>query len=499
MVRTNPDVNVESWSTDRLANYINDTAPTAAALGDDDPGAAQITANVEAAIDELRSRRDVATDGGTVDEPTIEDVTDDEWLTHVTDDTTTFSLRHERSTRTVVEDGEAVHKIVESAADDANPASVSWSRPYFTRCPACGDDVEKTREGDEDDDQYVETWSCEACAWSHRRASTASPHRTDDVDAKPIWSTTTFPHDAIDKPDDTVDFDKLVDGFDDEDDPKGKAANLMRDLTLSVKAKATGTFEDAAYVSAEYDDDSNKTAEAYIDTVECARCGDVVEAPAATKHAHFGEVCPACEDATVWSVDDADLPEDVVDRMGDHKTFSRSNIVSYLKDVAFFGAYVAEVSDDEDAGGFDGIKTGKGGKIGVQAGTGRKGTGLRRPKGAAHNQAHFRTVLRDLVDTGLVDKSPADADVDDPNAHYTITDKGRDVLSELARCETCGESHDVFVRRSTYKAGRRTEKSSTLTTGCKACGDAEGYTPGAMVIESSSQSNYTRIASVDDA
>lgn len=410
---------------------------------------------------------------------------DDEWQANVTDTTTTFKIRHERSTRTYVDDdGNVVHEVVEDYDDDAPAESLTFAGK--TRCPVDGHGHERDISGD--DNVVRHTCDDDECPFY------AAVGRRDGVADTPTFYRVVVPDDGIDTAG-TIDFADHIDDVDDPDDVE-TLANAVRTLSLG---RYVGGVNDKAHVSAEYDDDHNKTAEAYIDTTECARCGAEVEAPATKKHAHFGDVCPECEDATVWSPDDADLPDDVDAKMNEHKSFNRGNIVAFLRDVAFYGDYVDAVTDDEDAGGFDGIKTGKQGKRDAYAmGRGRAGTGLRRPNGAAHGKRHFRTVLRDLVDTGLVDRTDDGEDVDDPNAHFVITDKGRDVLRELARCETCGDTHDVFVRHSTYKAGRKTKRSTSLSIGCDAC-DHSTAPAGAMVLDSSGDTHYDRIGDVDDA
>lgn len=529
MARHTADIDVESYTTEYLTDYINDAAPVAANLPDGEYGKAQITANVEAAIAELKARKSngvstdggeddtddeshltggdrepsdaergfgetvdgfesavadaVATDGGKdpVDEAIDAEVGDDDhYLRHVTDEESTFKVRHDRAIQTRAEDGEVVHTVFESAAD-GHHESLSWSRGYFSACPVCDADVDKESD---DGDAYVETWSCAECPWSLRRASDTDPHAIEG-EYKPLWSKTTTPHDFDDEP--GVDFDTVVEGS----DSKAEAANLIRELTLSVKSKATGTFKDAAYVSAEYDgkvgdDGTEKVAEAFIDTFECGHCGDEVEAPAKRSHKVFGDVCPECEDVTVWSVEDADLPEDVADKMDTHKSFNASKIVALLRDVKHWGNFVAAVNDDKDADEVTGIKTGKGGQIGVTAGGGRKGTGLRRPSGFAHNFTHFRTCLRDAEDTGLIERvNREDSDVDDPNVRWVATDKGDRVFAELARCETCGDRVVPMLRTSTYTVRRRTKRDRTLTTACPTCDDLRSKREGGMVLESS--------------
>jgi len=518
-----PDVDPTRMNDDALATYINDVAPVAANLPDGEYGKDQLTANAEAAIAEFQDRHGidptddetshltggdrepsdaevdfgetvddfedavadaVATDGGTspVDEAVeaADDVDDDHYLTDVTDEPSTFSGRHERMTKTTVVDGTVAHTIFESAADDADTESLRWSRPYFASCPVCDADVDKTTD---DGDQHVEEWDCTACVWSHRRATDGVPNAvSDDQRARPLWSKTVYPHDFDDDPD--IDFDKAYDGADTDAD----AANMIRSLWLNIKQTTpTKTFADDAYVSPEYDDDMNKTADAYFETFACGRCGDEREAPAKRTHEHFGDVCPACEDATVWSIDDADLPDDVVDRMNTHKSFSVSKITKLLRDVNFWGNYVAAVNDDVDLDDVGAIKTGKGGKIAVVAGAGKKGSGLRRPKGAAYDFAHFRTLLRDAAETGIVEQV-GDGDVDDPNTAWKPTDKGREVFDQIARCETCGETNVPMKRVSTYSAGRRSQKDTTLTVACPACDDLRSDAGGPF---ESSSSNWS--------
>jgi hypothetical protein len=416
----------------------------------------------------------------------IDDTTDAEtWQENVSDKTTTFKLRHERSTRTHTIDGELVHEIVESYDDDAPAESLTFKAK--TECPI--DDHTTTRELDDDG---VVRYQCDTDSCAYQATVKRRYDERTNTEA-PTFYRAVVPDHGVEN-DGTIDFADTIDG-EDEDDVE-LLANAVRVLTLG---RYVGGVDDKAHVSAERDDDMNVVEDAYIDTLECSKCGVEIEAPAARRHAHFGDVCVECEDATVWSPDDAELPDDVVDRMNDHKTFSRSNIVAFLRDVAFYGDFVAAVTDDEDAGGFDGIKTGEQGKRDAHAlGRGRKGTGFRRPNGAAHGKRHFRTVLRDLADTDLLERTDdADTDVDDPSAYWKLTEKGRGVLVELARCKTCGDAHDVFVRHSMYKAGRRTKHSKTLTIGCEAC-DHSSPAVGAFVLESSNQTEYHKIASVDD-
>lgn len=483
MVRpTDADIDTTNWTTDRLATYINRTAPVAADLTDDDPAADVIRANVRAAIDAFRDRGDAGThavtDGGTDDTTDVSDIVDDDaWAAHVDDTDTTFKLRHDRRVTTEVTDGDIVHRVFESVDDDAAAESITHTRAAV-QCPHDGHSATRDVSGDDN----VERFDCPDCQFD-----AAVAYRPDSN--TPSWYRATVPHAAA-----STDASFNPDDYDDAD-ATAQAANITRHLAID---RYVSTVRDAAYVSPDYDDDGDKTADAYIDTTTCARCDDEVETPAVRTHAHFGDVCATCEDATVWSPADADIPDDVRARMSEHKTFSRTRIVRYLRDVAFWGDYVAAQSDDDVDADDTNIKTGRGGKRAVTAaGNGTKGTGLRRPKGAAHGDAHFRTTLSDLFDTGLIARTDArDTDVDDANAEWRITGKGRDVLTELARCETCGDTLSVFLRTSAYKVGRRTEHDTSLSIGCKACGDADGTTTGTLVIDTSSDVSYTKLTDI---
>ena len=511
------DVDPTRMNDDQLVEYINSVAPVAAGLPDGEYGEEVLTANAEAAIDEFRSRngidgddetshltgddRDpsdaevafgetvddfedavadaVATDGGR--DPIVDATPDDHYLRDVDDHESEFKKRHTRAVRTRVDDdGRVIHTIFETVGDDVDDASIRWSRPYFGSCPACDADVDIDRTTG---DQYVEDFECSAgCGWSLRRAATGptNPH-TDDVDGRPLWSKKTVPHDFENDTDvDASDF--VNDEYDITD-----ASNLVRTLYLDVRQKALGTFADDAYVSAERDDDGDVVEPSHISTFECGSCGDVRETPAKRTHAHFGDVCPACEDATVWSIDDADLPDDVEARMSEHKTFNPTKIRSLLRDVMYWSNYVAASNDDTDPEDVGPIQTGAGGKIGVVAGSGRPGTGLRRPKGFAHDFAHFRTVLRDAVDTGLITRADdADTDVDDENAAWEATDKGRDVFDQIARCTTCGSRLVPARRVSSYTSGGGySQKDASLTTTCPSCDKSSSRDTGALVLESS--------------
>lgn len=461
MVRTTDaddeaDIKTDGMSTDALADYINRTAPVAAKLSDDDPAADVIRANVRVAVDAFRSRYDTdkttVADGGSE----VADIVDD-WGAYVDDTDMEFKIRHSRTVSTEVRGDAVVHTVVEDYADDAPVAALSFCGR--ARCPV---DDHSTQTTSSDDDGVVRH-NCrhDDCPFE---ATVGYRRRDDSTTTAPAFFRAVVPHDAVDT---SADFDP--DEYDNETDH----ATLLRALALE---DFTGCVNDASYVSAEWDgnpvadDDAEKTADAYIDTVDCSRCDDTTEPVNTSEHAHFGTVCSDCADASVWSPEDADLPDDVEARMSEHKTFDTRRIVRYLVDAAYHGDFVAAVSDDDVDADATLVKTGKGGKVGTVPGAGRAGTGFRRPNGPAHNEPHFRTTLRDLVDTGLLTRvDEADTDVDDPNATWEITDKGVDVLSSLARCRTCGGSLSVSVRSTTYTSGRRSEQSTSLVTDCEAC------------------------------
>jgi hypothetical protein len=497
---TEADVDVERFSTARLAAYINEVAPVAANLPDDAPAVDTLRANAEAAIAEFRARNAVA-DGGEV---TVDAVLDDEhgdrdhYLRHVSDSDTTFMVRHERNTHTTVEDGQIVHKVVESYDRDAPVESLSFAGRVT--CPVHGG-----HEAEYDDDHTARhTCPEDDCPFEvvvGRRMTDRDDVDPTDADA-PTFYRATIPDDGVSTDFEDVDeWEAKVDDY--EDDDLTTFANVVRTLALE---KYVGAVNDKAHVSPEYDDDMNKTAEAYVDTFECSRCGDEWETPAKKTHEHFGDVCPSCEGATVWSVDDADLPDDVEARMSEHKSFDANHITSLLRDVIYWGNYVAGVDAATDGGMFDSddevdpedvgpVKTGEQGRVSTGRGdTGKPGTGLRRPKGFAHKFRYFRTVLRDAEDTGLIARADdRDTDVDDPDAAWVATDKGRDVFDALSTCPTCGADKVPMLRTSHYSAGRRTEVSRSLGLSCPSCDDTHSAGTGM----SSNGWNLTNLPGVD--
>lgn len=437
----------------------------------------------------------------TGDEPTIASIVDaaygddrDHFLRHVEPEDFDVLIRHDAHVETDVVDGVVVHKVFESYDRDADAESLSWSS--YPACP-CDDHPRPDREYDHDDESgtVTETWSCDECPFEVRRASEGSPTHPDSGKTRPLWYRATVPAGCLDTDFDVDKWEATTEDMDTDD--VVTYATIVRRLSLR---RYTYAIRDDAHVSAEYEgegDDREKVADAYIDTFECGNCGDTHDAPAKKTHPVFGDVCPACEDVETWSPDDADLPDDVVDRMAAHKSFGASNIVALLRDVIYWGNYRATVDDQTDGGLFDTddpidpedvgpIHTGKQGRHGTGRGDGEPGTGFRRPSGAAHNKQAWRTVVEDAWETGLIDRAD-DGDVafDDPNARWRATDKGRDVFDALARCRTCGDRVDPFLRVSTYKVGRSTKKDYTLTTACPSCDAGRSKPVGGMVIESS--------------
>ena len=536
MVRhTDADFDPEPLTTDELAAYINEVAPIAANLPDGEYAEPVLTANAEVAIAEFRDRhgitvdgddhltgddRDpsdaerafgdtvdafedavadaVATDGGksrvdaAIDAEVGEGV--DHYLRHVEPEEYDIKIRHAGSIRTEVVDDVVVHKVVESVDPDAHGDSVSFSKGSYT-CPVHDrEHAESDRTVDEDDEQIRVDYTCTgddgACPFEATAVMRRGEFDTPDY-KRPEFIRLTIPHVFDDDTFDADRFESLVDAADhgDEDD-RTAVANMIRRLAVDdIKV-----IYDSAYVKAEWEHDDDgtpteKTADAYIDSYECDRCGDEHDAGTERSHPHFGTVCPACEDATVWSPDDADLPDDVVDRMNDHKTFSVGNIVGLLRDVKHYPNYVARLSNDSDGGMFGvdeddvdpddvgPIHTGKQGRRSMGRGDWERGTGLRRSTdGVFNGMSNWRTLLSDAVDTGLITRADDADDVadEDTNARWVTTDKGDAVWSELARCKTCGGERKPYANKSHYQAGRRSESSVSLVTKCPSC-DAKSF------------------------
>jgi hypothetical protein len=321
-----PDIDPEDWSDERLADYINDTAETAAALGDDDGGAAILKANVKAAIDEFRARN-----GDNDQELTVDTVVDaevgadvDHYLRHVSDVNSDYRIRHDRAIQTRVDDGHVVHVVFESVADDAHPDAVSWSRSYFTSCKACGADL-----GDpeaDNGDTYVQTWSCPECPWQVRRAPTSFPSGVGDDPAKPLWSRTTHPHDFDDDVD-PGDVPPIKTGKQGRRDmgqgrggrpgtglrrPHGFAHNNRYFRTVLRDAEDTGLIARVGDDDADVDTEglrweaTDKGRRVFDDLSRCRTCGDKRVPMLRTSHYNVGRktktdrtlttACPTCDD-----------------------------------------------------------------------------------------------------------------------------------------------------------------------------------------------------------
>lgn len=426
------------------------------------------------------------------DAPTLDDrVTsfvgdDDHYLRHITDTDSTFSGRHERHVETeVTAEGFVVHNVIEAYDQDAHGESLSWKRTLHSgSCPTC-DAGELDYTDRREDGRYVESVECDTCPYTARTASVDAPMGDADY-LKPVFYRATVPHNFENEPD--VDWDEMREDLEGDADVSD-LANIVRSLALR---KHIGRVNDAAY-------DSDEKA---IQTVECGHCGDEVETPAVETHAYYGDVCPDCADVTVWSPDEADLPDDVTDRMDTHATFTPTKVVKVLRDALYYDAYKRTNIDDEEKAERvpEGITTGRGGRIDAQGlGRGQKGTGLRRPSGPFHGEQHWRTILKDAKETGLIQRAD-DADVDDEHkdARWTATDKGREVFDALARCETCGGEKRPYKRTRTYQTkGRYTKKDSHLTLVCADCDQMQSRSKGMTVASSTGQFGHSKLDGVD--
>jgi hypothetical protein len=532
------DIDPTTMSTDQLIQYIDRVAQTAANLPDGEYAEPVLTANAEVAIAELKSRNpygvdrddtadaddhlnaddreptdaergfgdtvdafetavaDAVTDGGDTDpvEAKVDahsDADTEHFLRDAEPEQYDIKIRHDGSIRTVVEDGTVVHKVVEQYSDDADGESLSHAPPT---CPV--HDGHRNRERTRVDDDGIirlrytcdgDDGDCPFDATIALRAGTAG----DDVDdglpsyddpdyERPLWYRATIPHDFDDEFD-AASYSDLVDA---SDNNRTEVAQTFRRLSVNRNVER---IRDAAYNKAQYNDDGKKTADRYIDTFDCARCGDTHDAGAEHDHpAHDDPVCIDCKDDRVWSVDDADVPDDVADVFDEYASVTPTKVRSLLTDVAWWQEFIASAREDAsgDGGMFtvntydddvdpDDIAPCPTGKQGVRKvqGHGSPGTGFRRPDGFAHGDAHFRTVIRKAREVGLIERVDGndDADFDDPNARWDITDKGTEVLHELAVCPWCGDRLRPTLRVHTYKISRyntTTDRELTLRCPC---------------------------------
>jgi hypothetical protein len=183
-------------------------------------------------------------------------------------------------------------------------------------------------------------------------------------------------------------------------------------------------------------------------------------------------VCEACEDDTVWSVADVDLPDDVADAVDQYKSVTPTKIRAVLRDVQHYPAWFATGRDEMSVDEAPACPTGAGAKRTVTQGPGgsSSGSGLRRADdGALHGDRHFRTLLREVRDAGLIRRvdDDDDADFDDAAARWETTDKGDAVADDLARCEWCGGSLEGYRHEYTVKLSRwNTTKNVDLIASC---------------------------------
>ena len=414
---------------------------------------------------------------------------EDHYLRHVSDEDSTFSGRHQRHVTTrVTDEGFIVHNIIESADSEAAPESLTWRLTVPAGpCKFCDSDLETDQTTT--DDRRVYTSTCPTCPFSVRMAEVSAEYGS-RWDKTPQFYRATIPHNFSNDPD--------VDWADIRANKKASAevsdlANLMRSLYLE---KYLGRIRDKAYDSDTKD----------ISTVECGACGTTVEEPASKTHPYYGTVCPDCEGMTVWNIEDADLPTDVRAKMNEHASFSRADVRRLLFAVRYNAEYKRTRARKADADPEDietipaGIKTGKGGEIDAQGlGRGTPGTGLRRPGEVFHNNPHWRTLLGDAVETGLIEQSNPSVDAEEQNARWTLTDKGADVLAALNKCESCGEPLKPYLRMSIYKnnPGSKAMRSARLTSACPTCDVSSNQSGAALTLSASSQSKLLTLDGID--
>jgi hypothetical protein len=414
---------------------------------------------------------------------------EDHYLRHVTDEETPFSGRHHRHVTTrVTDEGFIVHNIIESADSEAAPESLNWRQTIPAgSCKFCDSELETDQTTT--DDRRVYTSTCPTCPFSVRMAEVSADYGS-RWDKTPQFYRATIPHNFSNDPD--------VDWSDIRANKKATAevsdlANLMRALYLE---SYLGRIRDKAY-----DSDTRE-----ISTVECGSCGDTVETPAAREHPYFGMVCPDCDGETVWTIEDADLPEDVRQKMDKHASFSRASVRRLLHEVRYNAEYKrtrarkADADADEIQNIPDGIKTGTGGEIDAQGlGRGSPGTGLRSPGSVFHDNPHWRTLLGDAIETGLIEQSNPSVDPEESSARWTLTDKGADVLAELNHCETCGGALKPYLRMSIYKNSptAKSLRSSRLTSACPTCDVSPSSNGAALTLSSSSQSKLLTLDGID--
>jgi len=487
MVRhTDADRDFDDMDTDDLAAYINRVAPVAANLPDGEHAEPVLTANAEAAIAEFRDRHGITVDdtdhltgddrdptedevawGDTVDDfedavadavatdggkDPVEAEADDEWVGHLEPDTGDVKIRHDQSIRTVVEDGVVVHKVVEQYDDTADAASLGFTGGYT--CPDPDHDITTEYDGD------VIRHTCDGDECPFEAAVGYRPTPDDVTNHKtPSWYRVTVPHDTVFEHGVDDDFDPAEWVDDADEDDKADTARIVRRLALS---RFVVGVRDDAHVSAEYDgdplndDDAEKVADAYIDTFECARCGAEHDVGAERSHpAEDDPVCDACKDDPEWSIDDADVPDDVEDTFDAYGSVTPGKFRDLLRDVKHYPAWVAAGDDDTDVDDAPACPTGKQGERRVK-GHGSPGTGLRRPDGVAHGDSNWRVVLREARDAGLIHRvdDEDDAAFDDAPARWESTDKGDAAFAELARCEWCGKRRHAYRHKYTVKLSR---------------------------------------------
>lgn len=430
------------------------------------------------------SLTEAMTDGGR----TVADIVDDEvdnddhYLLHVTPSDEKTKKRHTCHIETDVEAGHIVHNVTVKASEDAHKYNITFSKRRYT-CPVHGrDDADTERQTVDGEIVTTTTCTAEGCPFEASTVQKHAPYGTSEHN-RPVVFTATVPHNFEAKGIGADTWGKF------DDDDKTDAANVARRLHVD---NYVDVIHDTAYVKAEFDDDHNKTADAYIDRFTCPACDKETDAGVEVSHPHYGEVCPACEDVTVWDMSDVDLPDDVDAELDAYKSVTAQKLRELLRDVEYWDGFVSKVKELRDgAGGMFHINddapepadvppcpTGKQGKVNMGRGQGgQPGTGLRRPDGVAHGDRFWRKVVQTAKETGLIERADNnDVDDDHEDARWTTTDKGVNLLQSLSVCRYCGNDLKPYVHVHGHKTSPKTTYiDRDLVLACpEGCDDVNG-------------------------